>query len=885
VVSDLAAPLLGLLAGIAVLRAVPRVAIPRARLAWGLVAVAVLVYAAGDGLWSAFDLIVGEVESPSLADAAYVAYYPLIVAALLIFPSRQSGRSDGLRLAIDSAIVLIGGAIVVLHTLFGPALTATYPDLLSAGLAFGYPIGDLVLLFGVAATTLRRPTGVDARAMSALLLSLVLMFLGDVGYGQLSVNGSLEGQRLPDVLYLTSSLLIALAGFLQANPAEGSERESVGLNRWLLVLPYAGLAGGYGILIMLAVDTVGGELAQVLYGSIALTLLVLVRQELVLRENSRMLAEHAQNESEARFRALTSNTSEAIVLVDRDGIVAYATPEVERVLGLGAAALVGRPVAVLGHADDSERIRTLVADVVAGRQSAKPIEWRLWDRMGIWRQVETVAANLLDDPRVGHIVLTTRDVGERKTLQGQLAQVALHDRLTGLPNRALFRDRVEQALASADRAGRQTSILILGLDGLKRINDSLGLAVGDQVIQEIARRLQATERAADTCARLVGDEFGILLDGDMPAEAACLVAERTLGLLREPIGLGLAPIHLTASVGVATAGPTGGDASGLLRSADVARSVARDSGGDRIVLFEPAMQEAVEGRFELEAELRVAIARNELVLQYQPIVDLWTGELVAAEALVRWEHPTRGRLGPGVFIPLAEEIGLIDEIGTWVLHTALHEVGRWARVSPGRVPRVSVNVAARQLADPQLAWNVQAAIADANTSPSWITLEVTESVFVENTATVLEQMHAIRALGVEIALDDFGTGYSSLAYLQQFPVSYIKIDRSFVTPLDDPARKAGIAGAVVEIGKALGMATIAEGIETPLQLERLRAMGCTLGQGFLLSRPLEPDAMAELVRRTTVPLPSGQRMPGESEVVPPRKPRTGRRTQQAPGAA
>jgi diguanylate cyclase (GGDEF)-like protein len=391
----------------------------------------------------------------------------------------------------------------------------------------------------------------------------------------------------------------------------------------------------------------------------------------------------------------------------------------------------------------------------------------------------------------------------------------------------------------------------LGLDSFRRVNESLGHTVGDQVLQEVARRLRASIRAADTCARLGGDEFGVLLDGHSTAEDALAAASRMLAAVREPIDLADNPIHLTASIGVFTAAPTGADAGSILRRTGVARSVARNSGGDRVVVFEPAMQEAVETRFELESDLRRAIDQAEFVLNYQPIVDLATGELVGAEALIRWDHPTHGRIAPSVFILLAEETGLIDEIGAWVLRTACTEVTRWAGLSPGRVPRVSINLSAHQLADPQLAWTVQAAMAHARATPSWVTLELTESMLMQNSSAYLERLHAIRALGVQIAIDDFGTGYSSLAYLERFPVTHIKIDRSFVTPLDDPQRGDGVVRAIVEIGRALSLTTVAEGIETPTELQRLRELGCVLGQGYLFAKPLERDAMADLVARKT----------------------------------
>jgi diguanylate cyclase (GGDEF)-like protein/PAS domain S-box-containing protein len=854
-VADLAEPAIDLLAACLVLRVARRVDAGRLRLGWTVVGVALLVYAVGDGLYAGFDLLAGGATSPSLADVAYVAYYPIIGAALLLFPSVSSGTHERLRMSLDSAIIFVGGGIVVWQVLLRPALATLAPNPVAAALSLGYPLGDMILLFGVAALAMRRPVGIAPRALAALVGGLGLMFIADVGYGELSLAGAFDVQRWPDIGYLSSSLLIGLAGYLQGQAGRPrSASLSAEPPRWLLAGPYVGLAAGYGVVIAVAQGPVSGELRPVLFGALLLTVLVIVRQELVLRENSRLLAERTRRESEARFRALTAHTADAVALVDRRGTVVQVGPVVERVLGVAPATLVGQPISSLAHADDAERVRALVADVVAGRPVDKPVEWRLWDATGHWRQVETIAANLLDDPSVGQIVLTTRDVGARKILEQQLTQVTLHDLLTNLPNRGLFHDRLEQALASGARSGRRTTVLFLGLDGFGRVNERLGHAAGDRVLQECARRLRASVRGADTCARLGGDEFGVLLADDPSADDRSDVADRIVAAFREPISLGGDPLRLAASLGLATAFQPGVDATSLLRNAQLARSAARDAGGDRVVTFEPAMQDAAQSHLELESELRQAVAQGQLVLLYQPIVDLTSGELAGAEALVRWDHPTRGRLGPGLFIPLAEETGLIDEIGTWVLRTACVEVARWAGLASGAVPRVSINLSVHQVADPQLAWTVQAAIAQAGAAPTWITLELTESLLLQNTAAVLERLHALRALGVGIAIDDFGTGYSSLAYLQEFPVTHLKIDRSFVTPLDDPAHGSGVVRAIIEIARALGMTTVAEGIETPTQRDRLRDLGCPLAQGFLFARPLEAAAIEELVARPIGPI-------------------------------
>ncbi len=851
-VADIGEAGLDALAAVIVLRAAFHADVPRVRRAWIVLGVATIVYAVGDGTWAWLDLV-GGTTSPSFADVAYISYYPIVVAALFMLQRASSFRRDTLRLAIDSLIVVLGGGIVVWHTLFRPVLETLDPNPLSAALALGYPIGDLVLLFGVAAIALRHPPEIDATALTALVGGLALMFVGDVGYGELNLTGSFALVRWPDVIYLSSTLLIALAGYFQAHPTATAERRGKAMSRWLLGLPYVTLAAGYWVLIALAVGRVSGELTEVLFGVAVLTAVVLIRQELVLRENSRLLAEQARRESEERFRALTANSSDAVVLVDRNGVVTDATAVVGRVLGVDTSKLVGRPIWRFVHADDAERAQAFIEDVAAGRPVTQPLEWRLWDRTGVWRQVETIAANLLDDPSVGQIVLTTRDVQERKTLERQLTQIALHDLLTDLPNRSLFHDRVGQALASASMAGWHTTVLWLGMDGFNRVNESLGHAVGDQVLQEVSRRVRASIGAADTCARLGGDEFGVLLGGHSSPEDALGVADRIIAALRVPVEFADNPIHLTASMGISTIAPTEADAGSLLRRAEVARSVARNAGGDRAAVFQSAMQEAVKNRFELESELRRAIDQAEFVLDYQPIVDLRSGELVGAEALIRWDHPTNGRIPPDVFIPLAEETGLIDEIGAWVLRTACAEAARWAQLSPGRVPRLSINVSAHQLADPRLAWTVQAAMAQAGVAPSWVTLEITESMLMQNSSASIERLHAIRALGVQIAIDDFGTGYSSLAYLERFPVSHLKIDRSFVIPLDLEGRGDGVVRAIVEIARALGLATVAEGIETPAQLRRLQELGCGLGQGYLFSRPLQRDAMAELVARQAGP--------------------------------
>ena len=852
---DLLPPVLDIAAAAVVLQAARRSPTRRAAFAWAMIGVSMAVYGVGDGLYAWYELGLQEVPFPSLADVAYGAYYPIVVLALLSFPTAPSDRRERIRMAIDSAIVVVGGGMVVWQSVFLPALQSLNADPITSALILGYPVGDMVLLFGVAAVAVRRASGVDPWALVSLVGGLFLVLVADVGYGQLSLADSVGSQHWTDVLYMASTVAVAAAGFLQvrARSTPTGEPSLAEIPRPLIYLPYVALVAGYGTLLITARASLGGTLSEMIAGAAMLTVLILVRQEFVLRHNSVLLADRARRDSEARFRSLGVNASDAIALVTPAGIVTDASDSVKRVFGLEAASLVGRRIAGLAHTDDAPRLAELISDAAARRPGAQTLEWRIWDGNGVWRQVETIAANLIDDPAIGQIVLTTRDVRERKALEQRIQQVALHDVLTGLANRALFLDRVDHALLGSGRLGGGTVVLVVNIDAFKRYNDSLGHPAGDGLLREVARRLETTLRPSDTCARLGGDEFGVLLDGIWSEDDGRAAAERILGSLREPFELARATVPVTARIGMVVSEAANDSPTALLRDASVAMSNNVGAGPDRIVVFEPRMRQLLEGRFELEADLRRALERNELVLQYQPIVDLATGEMTSAEALVRWDHPTRGRLGPDVFIPLAEETDLIDEIGTWVLGTACGDVAEWARHARANVPRVSVNLSPHQVADPQLPWKIRAILGQTGAVPAWLALEITEGVLLENTAAVLERLHAIRSLGVSIAIDDFGTGYSSLAYLQQFPMSQIKIDRSFVTPLEDPNREPGIVRAIVEIGNSLGMATVAEGIETTTQLERLRALGCTYGQGYLLGRPLDREVIFDLIANPVRP--------------------------------
>jgi len=424
----------------------------------------------------------------------------------------------------------------------------------------------------------------------------------------------------------------------------------------------------------------------------------------------------------------------------------------------------------------------------------------------------------------------------------QLRHQALHDALTGLPNRALVLDRIEQMLVRTRREQLPGAALFLDLDGFKTVNDTFGHTIGDDLLRAVAARLSGTLREADTVGRFGGDEFVMVVEGVSLAAGPELVAERILNVLRQPFELeaaGGVSLAVTASVGIATGDR--GSAEDLLRDADIALYEAKALGKQRAVVFRQEMQVAVHDRLALEMDLRGAIRDDQLVLAYQPTFDLTEQSALGAEALLRWQHPSRGLVQPDAFIPLAEETGLILEIGEWVLAEACAQTAAWH--AQGYRLEVAVNVSARQLDDPGLVDAVRSALDASGLDPAFLILEITETALMQDADATVERLAALKRLGVRIAIDDFGTGYSSLAYLQRFSVDSLKIDRSFVAGMAKSPEAKALIRTFVQLAKTLHLVTVAEGIETHDQLQQLRAERCECGQGFLLARPLEVQRM------------------------------------------
>ena len=559
--------------------------------------------------------------------------------------------------------------------------------------------------------------------------------------------------------------------------------------------------------------------------------------------------------NETRFRSLAQNSSDVITLVDADGVISYQSAAALRVFD-NPKSVIGRNVRDWAHEEDAPLLAAAIA--AARTRDDVRVECRLRHADGSYLHVETVISNMLDEPTVGALVLNSRDVTERRRLEDELRDRALHDSLTGLPNRSLFSDRATHALERSRRQHEPLCVAFMDLDDFKAVNDTFGHAVGDELLCTIAERLTACVRPSDTVTRLGGDEFAVLLEAT-EVETAIGVVERMLEAIAEPVTLGESQFVIRASVGLAQAGSGAEDPDQLLAHADAAMYAAKARGRHGYELFAPAMQEATEARLALRTEIEGALAREEFRLYYQPIIDAQTQATVGMEALIRWEHPDRGLLAPAHFIDFVEGTGQVVEMGRWALLTACADAKRL-----GPEARVSVNVSARQLQDPRLVEHVAEALADSSIAPARLTLEITETAAMTDIDGTIARLHDLKALGVQLALDDFGTGYSPLSYLRRFPVDSLKIDRSFVGEIDRSNADRAIVKGVIDMAHALGLRAVAEGVETAEQYEVLAMLGCDLGQGYLWMRPAPLD---QLAGNSTLPVP--RRPPYRERLRPP----------------
>ena len=568
------------------------------------------------------------------------------------------------------------------------------------------------------------------------------------------------------------------------------------------------------------------------------------------------LAREAENtrSSERRFRGLVQNTSDIILICAPSGTATYQSPAAESAWGFMPDGLLGQPVTTLTHPDDQAALRALWDQLLqtapnASAELTRTTELRFRDGSDVWRHAELVATNLLDDPAVQGVVVTVRDVSERRTFEQQLLQQAFYDALTGLPNRALFRDRLGQALVRAGRRKDRIGLLFLDLDNFKLVNDSLGHQMGDKLLVEAAERLRTCIRAQDTIARLSGDEFVIVLELLADETDAIPVAKAIAHQFARPFTLDGRDVVVTASIGIAISNPGRDDVESLVRNADVAMYRAKSDGRARYVMFDHSMHTDALARLELENDLRHAIDHQELRVHYQPIISMDTGSFTEVEALVRWQHPSRGLVSPADFIPIAEETGLIIQLGMWVLEEACRQVVAWHEEFPATPPlTLSVNLSPRQFQQASLVGDIAAALEATGLPACRLKLEITEGVIMRDTEATIRTLWELKDLGLQLAIDDFGTGYSSLSYLKRLPLDVLKIDRSFVSGIGHNQEDNAIVHAVMALAKSLHLQVTGEGIETAEQATLLSDWGCDRGQGYLFSRPLDGQKADALLR-------------------------------------
>ncbi len=557
---------------------------------------------------------------------------------------------------------------------------------------------------------------------------------------------------------------------------------------------------------------------------------------------------------EAEFRLLAEHSGDVLSRHDAEGRYLYASPASERLFGLSPDQLVGRwasEVGIGGLGDDRAVAAELATRYAQSAGEAVTTEFHVTRPDGAERWVET-ALRVVDRAGASELVAVTRDVTARKRAEAELAHQALHDTLTGLPNRALFQDRLEQALRRARRRERGVAVLFVDLDRFKLINDSFGHAAGDRLLCDVAARLRAELRPEDTIARFGGDELTILCE-DVAGEAGVRsIANRIAALFDEPFLVEDSEAFLQASIGIALADETT-EPENLIRDADAAMYRAKDAGRGRIEVFDEDMRRDARARVATESALRRAIERDELRLHVQPVIELASGAIQGFEGLVRWQHPERGLVPPGEFIPLAEETGLIVPIGNWVVREVCRTLRRWHEELGTDWVQCSVNLSVRHLNKPDLVATVRDALAESGVPGHRLILEITESAVMENPAGTLETLRALKALGARMALDDFGTGYSSLARLHEFPFDILKVDRSFVAKLGDDQEGASIAGAIISLSRALGLGTCAEGIEDEAQLRAVARLGATHAQGFHIGRPAPPSTFDDALRAAERP--------------------------------
>ncbi|WP_433056847.1 EAL domain-containing protein [Dactylosporangium sp. CS-033363] len=791
---------------------------------------------------SAYDSLLGPdaptQRSSPLTMVLYLSAVVVLVYALLRLPMGRRSSRALLTFGLDMAVVLAAAMLVAWY--FAARASVSLATVTGTNWTlFGVLLMLFASMFALAKVALAGMGTLDRRALWIMGGTLLVAALAGAAAPLLLSRQYLNDCQLsvpPSCVGLILAALRQHRAFTEPAVTKAKRRA-----RPFSLIPYAAIVAADAF-VLAGVGDRPRDTRILVGGSVLLTLLVVARQLVSLYDNGHLLARVDASmlelrRHERRFRSLVQHASDMFAICDASYHVTFASPSLLRFTGERSASAIDLRGMV--HPDDLEQLREATMRL-ATPGSNTTLQVRLRHPDTTWRWFEVVTTNLLHDPSVRGVVANARDITESRRYQDQLTYQASHDGLTGLANRALFNAKTAEAVYSTN----DLALALIDLDDFKAINDRLGHAVGDALLVEVGERLRSTVGPGDVVARLGGDEFAVLLpDADRNRSAA--IAEAFIDALSAPVRAAGYELLVQASIGVARLTPDC-DASDLLRRADMAMYAAKELGKSRWVEYGPELDAHQVEHAQLAAELSQALDRDELTVVYQPIVGLPTGEIRGVEALVRWNHPTRGTVSPAVFIPVAERTGLIVQIGAWVLRQACRQAAAWTAELGDAAPwKISVNASARQLLEPTFVNTVESVLRETSLPPERLNIEITETA-VFGGGRALDTVKALHTLGVKIALDDFGTGHSSLGLLRTCPVDVLKVDKSFVDGVTGTVEQEAIATSISEIAQALRLEAVAEGVETPAQAARLLELGYHLAQGFHFSRPLPPGEIAGL---------------------------------------
>ena len=817
--------------------------VERQALLW--IAAGVTCSGVADIFYTAVSWINHALPDASIADVFYLASYVLIAIGLLLLvqdkPSLRELEADGL---IDMGSFAVLSMIVVAYVVdLGDVFHDNTVSLMTRLVWTAYPILDGALLAVVVRSMMVR----RMLNLRGFLLTIgIACWLGSDFATLLIADASVYSTWMDLGWMLGAAATTAAMIVARPVPVPLATTRATPVGGARVAISLCPLLAPGIIEIWAHAHDQDPSPLPLFIATLALVLLAIARSTRLVR--ARNLEEAKLKRSERYFQALAENSADAVIVVDAAGRIVNDSPHLAEMVGRPGTATVGLDAIDFLHPRESERARRALERMQSSTGVVTEDEVCIIHADGFERWFAFRAVNRTDDPLVAGLIINLHEITDRKRVEAELVHRALHDSLTGLANRALFHDRVDHALRRTADAKSQIAVVYMDVDSFKGLNDSRGHEAGDVALCDIAGRLLNCVRSVDTVARLGGDEFAVLIESPLSLESATATADRIQHAFLKPFQLDDRQVVLSASIGIAI-GDRSSTASSMLRDADIAMYNAKKTGKAKWTVYEPQMRTDAVERLQLEIDLHHALVDEQFMLVYQPIIELDSDAVVGFEALLRWNHPTRGVVKPDAFIPVAEANGSIVDIGRWVLNEACRTAAEWHVRHPERALSMAVNLSTRQLARHDIVEHVRAALRLSGLPASALVLEMTESVLVHDPLTVAQRLHELHELGVKLAIDDFGTGYSSLSYLRQFPVDILKIDRSFVHSITERDSLPAIVRGLLELGRTLDLETVAEGIELPVQRDSLREQHCRFGQGFLFSHPLMESAATELVER------------------------------------